>query len=68
MKSGKIVDNLDYQKDVEFSEVVNAKVNGQVAFENDNNKVVISKVNSLHPLALEWLKRDNQIPDKEIGI
>ncbi|CAI4407964.1 CNT_collapsed_G0015750.mRNA.1.CDS.1 [Saccharomyces cerevisiae] len=31
----KIVDNLDYQKDVEFSEVVNAKVNGQVALEND---------------------------------
>lgn len=68
MKSGKIVNKLDYLKDVEFSEVVNAKVNGQVAFGDDNNKVVISKVNSLHPLALEWLKRDNQIPDKEIGI
>ncbi|CAI4060866.1 putative ATP-binding cassette family ATPase CAF16 SKDI_06G0380 [Saccharomyces kudriavzevii IFO 1802] len=68
MKAGRIVNELNFLKDVEFSEVVNAKVNGQVAFDDSSNKVLISKVNSLHPLALEWLKRDNQIPEKEIGI
>lgn len=51
IKGGKIVQELDYHKNVSFT-----KENDDVV-EQDGN-VQIGRVKSLHPLALKWLKKD----------
>lgn len=60
IKEGLLVDKLDYKQDVEFTNSPEACTNGEVNFGGET-KVSISKVDSLHPLALSWLKRDNNI-------
>lgn len=63
VKSGHIVDELNYKKDVEFlTKNDDNSENGHVTFNKDKSPTVsVNKVNSLHPLAVEWLKRDNNI-------
>ncbi|KAG0666305.1 CCR4-NOT regulatory complex component [Maudiozyma exigua] len=60
IKDGRLLDKLDYKKDVEFTISNEKYTNGDVTF-NKGSHISISKVNSLHPLALAWLKRDNNI-------
>ncbi|CCK70586.1 putative ATP-binding cassette family ATPase CAF16 KNAG_0E03270 [Huiozyma naganishii CBS 8797] len=63
IKDGIIVDQLDYHNDVAFvTPGAATEQNGHVEFGGTTGpKVSISKVNSLHPLAVKWLKRDNNI-------
>lgn len=77
LKQGKIIDRLDYKKDVQFfgdsaeelttsNSNENESGNGTVIFHPQTNAmdhhsgatVSISKVKSLHPLALAWLGND----------
>lgn len=60
IKDGRLLNKLDYKKDVKFTVSSQEYSDGDVSFDSDS-KVSISKVNSLHPLALAWLKRDNNI-------
>ena len=75
LKDGKIIDQLDYTKDVEFRNDSDKNSNGKVIFHSpehvinphtDKPSISISRVNSLHPLALAWLRNDTGIEDKEI--
>lgn len=67
IKKGFIVDELNYKEDVEFvlpnSHGTSGDTNGDVKYNEDETtpRISVSKVNSLHPLALSWLKRDNNI-------
>lgn len=69
IKKGFIVEQIDYKKDVEFvmpsSHGTNASTNGDVKYHEDGSepKISVSKVDSLHPLAVSWLKGDNYIPE-----
>lgn len=68
IKKGFIVEEIDYQNDVEFilpdSHSINNSGNGDIRYNEDSKpKISVSKVDSLHPLALAWLKRDNNITD-----
>lgn len=68
IKKGFIVEEIDYQNDVEFilpdSLGINNSGNGDIRYNQDSKpKISVSKVDSLHPLALAWLKRDNNITD-----
>lgn len=69
IKKGFIVEQIDYKKDVEFvmpsSHGTNNSTNGDVKYHDEDAKpkISVSKVDSLHPLAVSWLKRDNHIPD-----
>ena len=60
IKDGSLINKLDYKNDVKFTVSNDEYSDGDVSFKGDS-KVSISKVNSLHPLALAWLKRDNNI-------
>lgn len=68
LKEGRIIERLDYEKDVEFSTDPNDdngnNGNGTVRFRQQTSDhrhrpiVSISRVKSLHPLALAWLAND----------
>ncbi|EDO17219.1 hypothetical protein Kpol_1035p32 [Vanderwaltozyma polyspora DSM 70294] len=62
MDYGKIVSDVDYKKDIKFTENIGDMENGKV-IKDENNKIIISKVNSLHPLALHWLNNDLGLPE-----
>ena len=57
IKDGRLLEDIDYNTDIQFVNEPNADTNGEVKF--DGKLVQISRVNSLHPLALTWLTRDN---------
>lgn len=57
LKEGRIIDRLDCHRDVEFT-TANDAGNGTVAFNRQTPVVSISKVSSLHPLAVAWLTDD----------
>lgn len=60
MQSGKIVARLDYKNDVKFRNAKeDSEANGKVAINEEQNKIDIVRLNSLHPLAIEWLKGDH---------
>lgn len=61
VKDGYVIDELDYKNDVNFVTELKNDGNGNVQFNQETPKVIVSKVNSLHPLALNWLRRDNDI-------
>ena len=68
IKDGFIVEEIDYQNDVEFVlpdiHGTNNNGNGIIRYNQDSKpKISVSKVDSLHPLALAWLRRDNNITD-----
>ncbi|CCF57339.1 hypothetical protein KAFR_0C03470 [Kazachstania africana CBS 2517] len=61
LKDGAIVSQLNYKADVEFvNDVGTGNTNGKVTFHEHNKpSVTVTKVNSLHPLAVAWLKKEN---------
>lgn len=68
IKDGFIAEEIDYQNDVEFVlpdiHGTNNNGNGIIRYNQDSKpKISVSKVDSLHPLALAWLRRDNNITD-----
>lgn len=68
IKDGFIAEEIDYQNDVEFVlpdiHGTNNNGNGVIRYNQDSKpKISVSKVDSLHPLALAWLRRDNNITD-----
>ncbi|QLL31791.1 hypothetical protein HG536_0B06590 [Torulaspora globosa] len=65
LKDGRIVDRLDLRKNVQFTDSANGDGagNGTVTFtppagDHDRPLVSITKVESLHPLAVAWLSQD----------
>ncbi|CCH60756.1 hypothetical protein TBLA_0D02530 [Henningerozyma blattae CBS 6284] len=58
INGGEIVQRLDYAKDVSFSSDDNKKTKKAVTTGNTPGSVSICKVDSLHPLALAWLRGD----------
>lgn len=65
LKAGKIIDRLDLQKNVQFIDDPNRgdTGNGSVTYaeptdNHDEPLVSITKVKSLHPLAVNWLSQD----------
>lgn len=59
LQEGRIVDRLDSHKDIQFTAgLATESGNGSVAFNRGSPSVSISKVSSLHPLAVAWLTDD----------
>lgn len=66
IQSGKVLKNLDYNKDIVFDRAVGGAdgdmiqdhMSEPVIKITDNDFIRIDSVNSLHPLALEWLRAD----------
>lgn len=61
VKDGYIIDEINYQNDVKFVDKLENNGNGTVQFNEEAPKITVSRVNSLHPLALNWLRRDDDI-------
>ncbi|KAL3229814.1 CCR4-associated factor 16 [Nakaseomyces bracarensis] len=60
MQAGKIVSRLDYKNDVKFRNATeDSEANGKVVVHENGNRIDIVRLNSLHPLAIEWLKGDH---------
>ncbi|CCD26093.2 putative ATP-binding cassette family ATPase CAF16 NDAI_0G03160 [Naumovozyma dairenensis CBS 421] len=68
VKDGRIVSQLNYTKDVEFCNEIDGNTNGHVTFHSSTNQphISITRVNSLHPLALAWLREDTGVSNEEI--
>lgn len=61
LRAGRIVDRLDLHKNVQFTANNTAAGNGAVTFTQpspDHALVSITRVESLHPLAVAWLSQD----------
>lgn len=62
LKAGRIVDRLDLHSNVKFSDKVTTDQDGTVSITQPTNDdrllVSITKVKSLHPLAVHWLSQD----------
>lgn len=58
LRQGRIVSDINYDRDVEFQNRVDAQDGNGTVIKDHDGKIIISKVSSLHPLALHWLNND----------